>query len=144
MRTLIRRTPVEVPQFSSLLNHVFSDPFFGGVATITDDEGTLAIDVSEDDQHVFVRASLPGFAKEDVSIEVHDSVLSIRAERSEEKEEKNEKFYRRERRFGSMSRSVALPSPVREGEATAELKDGVLTVQIPRVAEKTPKRIAIN
>ncbi len=144
MRTLIRRTPVEVPQFSSLLSHVLSDPFFGGLASVADDEGTLAVDVSEDDQSVFVRASLPGFAKEDVSIEVHDSVLSIKAEHSEEKEEKNEKFYRRERRFGSMSRSIALPSPVREGEASAELKDGVLTVRIPRVAEKTPKRISIN
>ena len=144
MRTLIRRTPAEFPQFSSLLNHVFADPFFNGLGTVASDEGTLAVDVSEDDQNVYVRASLPGFAKEDVSIEVHDSVLSIKAEHTEEKEESTEKFYRRERRFGSTSRSIALPSPVREGEATAELKDGVLTVRVPRVAEKTPKRISIN
>ncbi len=144
MRTLIRRTPVEVPQFSSLLNHVFADPFFSGLAAVANDEATLAVDVSEDDQNVYVRASLPGFAKEDVGIEVHDSVLSIKAEHSDEKEESNEKFYRRERRFGSMSRSIALPSPVREGEASAEPKEGVLTVRIPRVAEKTPKRISIS
>ncbi len=141
MRTLIRRTPIEVPEFASLLNHVFSEPF---LASVPSDASTLAVDVSEDDTSVYVRASLPGFAKEDVSIEVHDSVLSIRAEHNEEREEKTEKFYRRERRFGSLSRSIALPSPVREGEASAELKDGVLTVRIPRVAEKSPKKIAIN
>lgn len=141
MRTLIRRTPIEVPEFASLLNHVFSEPFMAGVSS---DAATLAVDVSEDDTNVYVRASLPGFAKEDVSIEVHDSVLSIKAEHNEETEEKGEKFYRRERRFGSLSRSIALPSPVREGEASAELKDGVLTVRIPRVAEKSPKKIAIN
>lgn len=144
MRTLIRRTPVEVPEFTSILNHVFADPFFGGLAAVSSDATTLPVDVSEDDQNVYVRASLPGFTKESVSIEVHDSVLSIKAEHAEEKEETSEKFYRRERRFGSMSRSIALPSPVREGEATAELKEGVLTVRIPRVAEKTPKRISIN
>lgn len=141
MRTLIRRTPIEVPEFASLLNQVFSEPF---LASVPSDASTLAVDVSEDDTSVYVRASLPGFAKEEVSIEVHDSVLSIRAEHNEEREEKSEKFYRRERRFGSLSRSIALPSPVREGEASAELKDGVLTVRIPRIAEKSPKKIAIN
>lgn len=141
MRTIIRRTPIEVPEFASLLNQVFSEPF---LASIPSDASTLAVDVSEDDTSVYVRASLPGFAKEDVSIEAHDSVLSIRAEHNEEREEKTEKFYRRERRFGSLSRSIALPSPVRENEASAELKDGVLTVRIPRIAEKSPKKIAIN
>ncbi len=141
MRTLIRRTPIEVPEFASLLNQVFSEPFLASVPSVA---STLAVDVSEDDTSVYVRASLPGFAKEEVSIEVHDSVLSIRAEHNEEREEKSEKFYRRERRFGSLSRSIALPSPVREGEASAELKDGVLTVRIPRIAEKSPKKIAIN
>ncbi len=144
MRTIIRRNPIDVPEFNSLINTVFGEPFFGGVPALATDDGTLAVDVSEDQENVYVRSSLPGFAKDEVSVEVHDSVLSIKAEHKAESEEKGEKYYRRERRFGSMSRSIALPSPVREGEAAAELKDGVLTVRIPRVAEKSPKRISIN
>lgn len=145
MRAMLRRGSCESPELSSFINQVFGEPFFAAVpALVKPDTQSLAIDLSEDETSVLVRASLPGFAKEQVSVEVHDGVLTIQAEKSDEKEETTERFYRRERRFGSVSRSIPLPSPVREGEASAELKDGVLTVRVPRVEEKTPRKISIT
>ncbi len=129
--------------FDRLWNEsVFGLPAFGDMIAI--DEGTLAVDVSEDDRHVIVRASLPGFRKEDVDIEVHDGVLSIKAEHSSEHEEKAERYYRKERRFGSVSRRIALPSAVLEGEAKADLADGVLTLRLPKSPKDLPKKVRID
>ncbi|MEQ8769979.1 MAG: Hsp20/alpha crystallin family protein [Phycisphaerales bacterium] len=129
-----------------LFHSVFArDPFAGfagGLAGI--EEGTLAIDVSEDAENVIVRASMPGFSRDEISVEVHDSVLSISASRNEESEERHEKFYRKERRTGSVSRRVALPVAVVEDDATAELKDGELTLRLPKSVQGGPRRISIN
>ncbi len=119
------------------------DPFIMELAPVFE-EGTLALDVSEDETSVVVRASLPGFAKEDVHVEVHDGVLSINATHREEREETGERFYRKERREGSLSRRVALPSQVDDSQAKADLRDGVLTLRLPKSIQAMPKKIAIH
>lgn len=144
MNSVIRRDPFL--DFTSMVNRVFDEPFVllrsnGGAGV---DEGTLALDVSENDQAVIVRASLPGFRKEDVTVEVHDGVLTINAKQEEVKEEKTERFYRKERRIGSMSRRIALPAPVVDEDSHAELRDGVLTVRIPKSAKASPRRVQIK
>lgn len=145
--TLLRRIPVENPSLGRFVNQLLNDPFFTefkGVALPEVDEGTLAVDVSEDDQSVIVRASLPGFRKEDVEVEVHDGVLSIKAEHTEEHEVKNEKFYRKERRWGSVSRRIALPGTVQDTDTRAELKDGVLEVRVPKSQKEKPRKVNIS
>ena len=145
MPIITRRDPRNISSMDRFLSSFLNDPFFESLpAAFSNEEGTLALDVSEDDRNVIVRASLPGFNKEDVEIEVHDGVLTIKAEHSEEHEETGERFYRRERQFGSMSRRVALPSPVLDDEADAALKDGVLTLKLPKTRQATPKKIAIG
>lgn len=120
------------------------DPFLVELAPAAFEEGTLALDVSEDESSVLVRASLPGFTKEDVSVEVHDGVLTINATHRDESEETGERYYRRERRVGSLSRRVALPSQVDDSRAKAELKDGVLTLRLPKSEQALPKKISID
>lgn len=148
MNNAIRCIPsaTVVPSVGRLFNEFFNDPFFAAVVrpTAEIDEGTLAVDISEDEKTVIVRASLPGFNKEDIDVEIHDGVLSIKAERSEETEQKGETFYRRERRYGAVSRRVALPSVVIEGETIADLKDGVLTLRIPKSQKAMPKKVRIG
>ncbi len=143
---IIRRDPFATPTFGRALSQLFNDPFFASsaLANADTDEGSLAVDVSEDDSSVLVRASLPGFSKEEVEIECHDGLLTIKAEHSEEHEETNEKFYRRERTFGSTSRRVALPSAVVEDQAKADLKDGVLTVRLPKTQKPGARKIKIG
>lgn len=110
------------------------------------DEGTLDLDVYADPKtnEVVVKASLPGFKKENISVQIEDGVVSIKAEQEEEKEEKGQRYYRRERRFGSVNRRIALPGAVDEAAAKAELKDGVFTVRVPQAKEAQAKQVQIN
>ncbi len=126
-----------------MMDRVFDDTFFRSPAQFMD-EGSLALDVLEKEGKVVVKASLPGYNKDEIDVQVHDGVLYIKAEHSEEHEEKDAKFYRRERRFGAVSRRVALPGAVAGAEVNAELKDGVLTLTLPVPERAQPKPIEIK
>lgn len=143
MLTLIRRDPTPFANVSRLMTNLFSEPFFADPQTVGN-SGNLALDVSEDEKAVIVRASLPGFNKENIDVQIHDGVLSIKAERIEETEEKGETYFQRERRFGSVTRSIALPSVVDDAQTAAELKDGVLTLRIPKSEKALPKKVKID
>jgi HSP20 family protein len=146
MTTLIRRQPfvfTSVPSVSRLMS-LFDDPFFSNGAPAQAQAGNLALDVLEDDKNVIVRASLPGFTRDEIEAEIHDGVLSIKAEHGADHEEKAETYYRRERRYGALTRRIALPADVVEGETNAELKDGVLTLRIPKSPKAMPKKVKIG
>lgn len=138
--------------FRRIVDRFFDDPFFRpmvGSAPFPgafSDEGSLALDVFEHDGKLKVEASLPGFKKDEVDVQVHDGVLSIKAQRSSEREEGEPggKYYRRERSWGSVSRRVALPGIVKDADVAAELKNGVLTLTIPLPETKQPKQIEIQ
>jgi len=84
--------------------------------------------------------------KEDISINVDDNVLTISGERKIEEERKDEEFYRVESVYGKFERSFTLPEDVDADKIEAEVKDGVLTIRIPKaqVVEKAPKKIEIK
>lgn len=141
MFELMRREPRLVQDlFKMVGDPMLSSPFF---VTETED-GNLAVDVSEKDGEVIVRASLPGFDEEDIDVQIHNGVLTIKAEHTEETETKDERFYRKERRYGSVARRITLPGIVSEADAKAELKAGVLELRIPQSAEARPKQIPIK
>ncbi len=101
----------------------------------TEVEHALPVDVVEtEDGGYLVRASLPGFRREDVNVELTDNVLRISGNRKEEGSE-NAKYLVRERGQGAFARRVKLRDASEDG-VKAELKDGVLTV---RVAKATPQ-----
>ncbi len=143
MLDIIRRDPVG-RSVRDLLSFVADDPFFRTPLFESNGQGTLALDIAEGDGELIVRASVPGFAKEDIDVQIHNGVLSITAERSREEETEDERYYRRERRTGSVSRRIALPGEVSEASARAELADGVLTLRIPQAEAARPKQIPIN
>lgn len=125
------------------MDRLFDDSFFRTPARLFD-EGTLPVDISEQEGELLVKASLPGFETDDIDVQVTEGVLSIKAKHSEEHEEQGERFYRRERTFGSVSRRIALPGIVHDAEVEAELKSGVLTLHIPLPEKAQPKQIAIK
>jgi HSP20 family protein len=104
---------------------------------------TTRMDVSETGDAIEIRMDLPGVKPEDVDITVENNMLTIRGQRSEEKEEhdKNRQFHSIERRFGSFSRSVGLPTSVNDNDAIAEFNEGVLRVVLPKSEGVKPKKI---
>ena len=91
-----------------------------------------AIDISETDDDILVKADIPGVDPKDVDVRCEGGTLTIKGEKKVEKEEKGEGFHRVERWFGSFVSSVALPCPVQEDKIKAEYKDGVLSLRIPK------------
>ena len=102
------------------------------------------VDIAETPKVYILRAELPGIPEEAVKITVEDGVLTLTGERRVEKEDKNEKLHRVERAYGSFTRSFALPSDVEDGRIQADYKDGILSIRLPRTAEKKPKAIEVR
>ncbi len=128
---------------AAVLNDPRLSPFFSSTIAKPRDRGTLALDVSETEAQVLVRASLPGYSRENVAIEVEDGVLSITATPKETPASETEQFHHRERRIGPVSRAVRLPAEVDDSAITAELKDGELTLRLPKVPAAQPRRLDI-
>lgn len=107
---------------------------------------TSAVDVSETDRAYEITAELPGLEQDNIEVKVANGVLTIRSEKQEEKEEKNKNYYRRERSFGSFARSFQVPDDVDTKKIEANLKNGVLSVTLPKSpeAQKAEKQIAVK
>jgi HSP20 family protein len=140
---LVRWEPAgELTSLQGEMNRLFS--------TFFDDNGgstrrwAPAMDLLEKDDHLVLKADLPGLSEDDVRIEVQDNVLTVSGERKTEREEKGQGYYRVERAFGSFSRSVTLPQGVDSDKIDATFDKGVLEVRIPKPEARKPHRIAIG
>ena len=102
------------------------------------------VDISEDDKEYVIKADLPEVDKNDVKISVQDGVMAISGERKYEKEEKGKKYHRVERSYGSFERSFTVPADAEEDKVSAQFKDGVLTVHLPKGETAKPKRREIK
>jgi HSP20 family protein len=98
-----------------------------------------AIDLYEEGNTLVVEAELPGIPKEAVKITCSDHTLTIQGETKKEEEEKREGYYRAERRYGNFFRAVTLPESVDTDKATAQFRDGVLRVALPKKAKPEEK-----
>jgi len=133
----------EFPLLRSLgrdLNY-FLDRFgFGEPFAATETFWAPALEVFEKGNELFVKAELPGLKKEDVTLDITDSELTIKGERKMEKEEKEKGYYRTELSYGSFYRSIPLPEGAKIDLAKATMKDGVLEVRLPIVRVEATKR----
>ena len=115
-----------------------------GKQGITTTEWTPTVDISEDEHGYHIKAELPEVKKEDVHVTVESGVLTIRGERRFEKEETKRKYHRVERSYGSFLRSFSIPDDADPTVVSAEYKDGVLSILLPKSEEKKPKRIEVS
>ena len=134
----------EVDSLQSEVNRLF-DTFFGGrPANGGIRRWVPPMDLVETDDHLVLKADLPGVDSDDVNIEVKDGVLTVSGERTTEHEERADGFYRVERAFGGFSRSMSLPQQVDAEQISASFDKGVLEVRIPKPAERKPHRVEIG
>lgn len=104
----------------------------------------LALDVAENQDEFVVKASIPGINPDDLEVTYNANVLTIKGEIKSEEESKEGRYHLRERRFGSFTRSISLPSTVKADTIQAAYEAGVLTLRLPKAEEAKPKRIAIQ
>jgi HSP20 family protein len=107
-------------------------------------EWAPSVDIIEDDKEWLVKADLPEVKKEDVKVTVENGVLTITGERKLEKEEKNKKYHRIERSYGNFLRSFTLPDAADGSKVSAEFKDGVLKVHLPKGEKAKPKAVEVK
>ena len=143
--TLVRFDPIrEIALAQGRLNHVLADAFGGAESEF----GFLpAVDIRTGADHsLIIEVDLPGVAKDAVSVHIENRTLTIKGERKRETvtEDKVEKVQRAERVFGTFVRSFALPETVDTTKVTAQYKDGVLTLSIPRAEESKPRSIEVK
>lgn len=103
-----------------------------------------ALDVIESADDYVVKASIPGINPDDLEITFTERTLTIKGEVKEEKQHEGVQYHLRERRYGSFSRSITLPTPVNADAIEAKYEAGVLTLRIPKTEEVKPKRIPIK
>ncbi len=103
-----------------------------------------ALDVTENEAEVRVRAELPGVNPNELEISVTGNVISIQGEKREEKEDKSESSYHIERSFGSFRRTIELPQSVNPESAKADYTNGVLTISFKKNPSAAPRKINIS
>src|SRR6185295_2330848 len=141
----------ELEEMSDRLNRVFARSALATPRGGTDTrEGFLSfdwapsVDIAETPEAFEIKAELPDVRKEDVKVSVEEGQLRISGERKQEKEEKGKRFHRVERSYGSFMRSFSLPENVDDSRLSAEYKDGVLKVVLPKTEKAKPKAIAVK
>jgi HSP20 family protein len=102
------------------------------------------VDITEDDKEYTIKAELPDVKKDDLKISVQNDVLSISGERKYEKEEKNKKYHRVERAYGNFLRSFTVPEDADADRVSAEFKDGLLQIHLPKSEKVKPKTIEVK
>jgi HSP20 family protein len=101
------------------------------------------VDITEENETIFVRVEAPGVNEKDLRVAFEDGVLTVSGERQfEQKDERN--YHRIERAYGSFTRTFSLPRSVDGNKIVASYRDGILEISIPKKEEARPKQIQIN
>lgn len=103
------------------------------------------IDLKETEKEIIVNAEIPGVDKKDIKVDAYENQLTISFEKKQEKDEKDKNGWRIiERSYGSFSRTITLPQPVKSEGAKASYKDGVLKIVLPKQKETKTNSIKID
>ena len=105
---------------------------------------TPAVDMSETDTEILVKAELPGVDPKEIEVNIAGTTLTIKGEKKEEREEKTENMHRVERSYGSFFRSINLPCEINEDKIEATFKDGVLNLKLPKTEPDKKRTIKID
>jgi HSP20 family protein len=105
---------------------------------------TPAVDVFEDTEGVTFKFDLPEVEGKDVDVRLEDGTLTVRGERKLEREDRREGYHRIERAYGTFARSFSLPATLDPEKVTAEYKNGVLRIFVPRRSEAKPKSVSVK
>ena len=143
-------TLVKWDPFSELTNlHRTVDRVFGGRNLRRLDSGihggfSPSVDVYETEKEIVVEAEVPGAIEKDIAVEVKENILTISGERKKEGEAKYDDYHRIERTYGKFRRAFTIPDTIETDKVKAKVKNGVLTIRLPKAPKAVPKKIAVS
>ena len=144
MATLVRWEPFrELATLQTEMSRLMNGLFEGNGRT-TAQTWVPPVDVWETQDEVVYSFDLPGVPESAIEVELQDDTLTISAQREQSQERSEDGFYRVERRYGTFSRTLAVPPGVAADSVQAELKDGVLEVRVAKPETTKPQRIRIG
>ena len=107
-------------------------------------EGELSVDVFQSDDYVVIKSTIAGVKPEDIDIAIDNDMITIRGERSQEETVQEDDYLYQECYWGAFSRSIILPVEVKSEEVQASLKNGVLTVKLPKAKKSKSVSVKVN
>jgi HSP20 family protein len=123
--------------FPSLMNEFLKPDWFGGMETLN--TTVPAVNIKENETDFELELALPGFKKDDFSIEVDENILTISSEAKLESENKENNYTRREFSYSSFKRAFTLPETIDEAKINANYDSGILRLSLPKREEALPK-----
>jgi len=145
MASLMKWEPLE--SLSTLrreMDRLFENFFEGGSQRFWEQSRDPAVEVSDTKETVVVKAHVPGMSKDNIQVNITDDTLTLKGEMKEEEKKEDKNYYRQEFRYGAFTRTIHLPSAVQADKATAQLKDGVLEISMPKSEEAKVKQIPVS
>ncbi|MDP4094241.1 MAG: Hsp20/alpha crystallin family protein [Bacillota bacterium] len=124
----------------SVFDSFFDDSFFPAFFSVGN---SMKADIRETEKEYILDVELPGVKKEDIRLELRDGVLTVGIENNEEINEEKDRYIRKERRYGSYSRSFQVDN-VRNEDVSAKYNDGILTVTLPKSQTENPRGHSIE
>ncbi len=107
-------------------------------------EGELAVDVYQTKKEIVIQSAIAGVEAEDLDISVENDVVEIKGKREEMYSNEEKNYFYQECYWGSFRRRIILPEEVDNSRATAELKQGILVIRIPKIQKNQKRKIAIK
>jgi len=134
----------ELRSFRNDVNRLFDEFFDRPAAGLFDSEWLPAIDVYDDEKNFYIKADVAGIEEKNLDVTINGNVLTLSGKKSEERKDEGKNYIFSERRAGSFSRSVTLPSGFKQKEIKGELKNGVLTITIEKEKSAKSEKIKID
>jgi HSP20 family protein len=139
----------ELDNFSNRLSNIFGRSMTparhdGESDLFTKAQWAPTVDITEDKDHYYIKAELPGIEKDQVKVHVENGYLTIQGERKFEEEKKDTHVHRIERSYGSFVRAFALPDDADSNKIDAQFKNGLLSIQMPKSAKPQGKQIEVK
>lgn len=123
--------------FSPFLSNLFDDDF---IPVMSNRSGSMpAVNIKENEKNFTLELAVPGMDKKDLKIDINEDVLTISSESKQENEEEKDGYKRKEFSYSSFCRSFYIPENVSKEKIDANYKDGILTVELPKVEEEKSK-----
>ena len=108
------------------------------------DEGQLTVDVYQTEYDIVIKSTIAGVTVEDIDIAITNDMVTIKGSRNHDEEIDAESYYYQELYWGPFSRSIILPEDIDVEKASASMKNGVLTLRLPKLAKSRMKKVKIS